>query len=318
MLGSLGMEAPSYGPADRLPREEWEARRLAHRERVSYWTRDRVARATLNQKDPIFDFMFTYYSFRPAHLERWSPGADVVLQGCSLGEVDWEGDFHQLDGGVAIPSATFPARRAGYLQWAIRYIDGIAKRPPSFCCFGLHEWAMVYRIDKPRHDQVPLRLSPKEIDAVVEGSELRCTHYDAFRFFTPPATPLNKKHLAREDTSVFDQRGCIHVTMDLYKFAHKIAPWCPSEVIADAFLLAIDARTIDMRASPYDLRSYGFEPIPIESVEGREIYVLEQRKLAERAVPIRQRLLDVYTSLAERCFTSEAGRNTASALFCED
>lgn len=87
--------------------------------------------------------------------------------------------------------------------------------------------------------------------------------------------------------------------MDLYKFAHKIAPWCSSDLIADAFLLAVEARTIDMRASPYDLSSLGFKAIRIESAAGREEYVQEQRQLAERATPIRTRLLAVYRSLVE-------------------
>ena len=156
---------------------------------------------------------------------------------------------------------------------------------------------MVYKSDQPRHSKVPLRLSSQEISQVVESAGLRCTHYDAFRFFTPKAVPLNKAPLTREATSDFDQRGCIHVTMDLYKFAHKISPWCPSDLVADAFLLAADARSIDMRASPYDLRNLGFEPIQIETPRGREEYVKEQRRLSDLATPIRTRLLEVYRSL---------------------
>jgi hypothetical protein len=85
--------------------------------------------------------------------------------------------------------------------------------------------------------------------------------------------------------------------MDLYKFAHKIAPWCASELIADAFILAADARRIDMRASPYDLREQGFEPICIETSEGREEYIREQRRLAEQAIPVRTALIEVYRNL---------------------
>jgi hypothetical protein len=276
------------------------SRRTAHKERVRHWTEDRVTRANVSQKHPILDFLFTYYSFRPAHLERWSPGADVVLEGCALEEVDWHKDFRECDGGVVIPGDSFPANRLAFVAWTIRYMQGIAQRPASFCCFGLHEWAMVYRSDKPRHEQIPLRLAPHEINTVVESSELRCTHYDAFRFFTANAAPLNKNTLSREETTVYDQRGCIHVTMDLYKFAHKIAPWCPSELIADAFLLALDARMVDMRASPYDLSSFGVEAIPIECSAGRELYVREQRRLSEQAVPIREQLLQTYTAIGKR------------------
>jgi hypothetical protein len=52
-----------------------------------------------------------------------------------------------------------------------------------------------------------------------------------------------------------------------------------------------------MRASPYDLREEGFEPILIETVEGREEYIQEQRRLAELAVPLRARLISFYERL---------------------
>jgi hypothetical protein len=87
--------------------------------------------------------------------------------------------------------------------------------------------------------------------------------------------------------------------MDLYKFAHKIAPWCSSELIADAFLLAIDARRVDMRASPYDLQPEGYEPLKVETSEGRAEYVQEQRRLAELSAPIRSRLLSVYQAMLD-------------------
>jgi hypothetical protein len=85
--------------------------------------------------------------------------------------------------------------------------------------------------------------------------------------------------------------------MDLYRFAYKIAPFCPSDVVADAFELARAAREVDMRASPYDLRSYGFVPLEIETRAGRDEYVALQREIAARAQPVRERLLDVYRRL---------------------
>jgi len=85
--------------------------------------------------------------------------------------------------------------------------------------------------------------------------------------------------------------------MDLYKFAYSIAPWCPSELVAEAFLLAVDARTIDMRASPYDLKDYGCTPIAIETATGKAEYIRAQRSLSERAAPLRTRLLMIYKAL---------------------
>ena len=280
-----------------LTRSEWEARRAAHVERVSAWADDRVSRASRDVPNPVYDFLFEYYPFRPSHLKRWSPGIGVTLEGASADELDWAEHFTLGDSVAVIDPLSFPERRRPFLEWAFKYLTGIANRPPQFSCFGLHEWAMVYRSDAPRHTSVPLRLPAEEINAIVERSDLRCTHFDAFRFFTPDAVPLNKNHLSREATTDFDQRACIHVTMDLYRFAHKIAPWCSSELIADTFLLAADARRIDMRASPYDLSSFGYTAVPIETPEGRAEYERYQRIFAERARPLRERLMDLCRAL---------------------
>ena len=53
-----------------------------------------------------------------------------------------------------------------------------------------------------------------------------------------------------------------------------------------------DARDLDMRASPYDVADLGYEPVRIETPEGKQVYAAAQRELAERAAPLRQRLRD--------------------------
>lgn len=294
----------SDAPVASLTRDEWLRRKEIHQELVGRWADDRVSRATVGIPDPVYDFLFTYYSFRPAYLKRWSPGPDIELQDAEPADLDWPNDFQRTPAGWMLPAVAFPEHRVPYLNWAITYLEQTTDRLPTFFCFGLHEWAMVYKIDAPRHSQVPLRLSPQRIEEVVEQADLRCSHYDAFRFFTPDAAPRNRTQLTREQTTECDQRGCIHVTMDLYRFANKIAPWCPSELLADTFLLAVDARTIDMRSSPYDLKDRGFEPIRIEEAAGREEFVREQRRLADKAQPIRARLLELYRYLRVRSRTS--------------
>lgn len=257
---------------------------------------DRTSRAARGEKHPVHDFLFEYYSFRPAHLLRWTPGFGVHLPGATRDDISWS-EFEDADGGLILRAASFPEHRVSYLRWAVEYLGAVLEREPSFACLGLHEWAMVYRDPNVRHPYVPFRLSREETDAVVESQPLRCTHYDAFRFFTPAAAPRNRYPLTRVTTSEHDQPGCVHANMDLYKFAYKIAPYCPSEVVADAFELARAAREIDMRASPYDLRAYGFAPISIETKAGREEYVERQRELAERAAPVRERVLTAYCDL---------------------
>jgi hypothetical protein len=81
--------------------------------------------------------------------------------------------------------------------------------------------------------------------------------------------------------------------MDLYKWAFKLAPFTPGELMADCFELARDIREIDMRASPYDLRALGFEPIPIETPAGRADYETHQRAFAARGEPLRAQLIAV-------------------------
>ncbi len=61
--------------------------------------------------------------------------------------------------------------------------------------------------------------------------------------------------------------------------------------MADCFALAWDIRAVDMRASPYDLRHLGYDPIPIETPEGRTVYAAKQREFASRAAPLRAELL---------------------------
>jgi hypothetical protein len=149
---------------------------------------------------------------------------------------------------------------------------------------------MVYRADEHRHP-VPLRLGQAGTDAVVENHDLRCTHFDAFRFFTPDAVPRNRTSLSREEQPLFEQPGCLHAGMDLYKWAMKLGPLIPGELLLDTFELARDIRLLDMEAAPYDLAAWGIVPVPIETVEGKSEYVRRQREFADRGIALRSALL---------------------------
>ena len=67
-----------------------------------------------------------------------------------------------------------------------------------------------------KHQSLPLRLSQAELNAVVEGTPIACTHFDAFRFFTPQAAPLNTvQPLPSRDTQpALEQPGCVHGARD--------------------------------------------------------------------------------------------------------
>ncbi|MBM7519501.1 hypothetical protein [Nocardioides nitrophenolicus] len=80
--------------------------------------------------------------------------------------------------------------------------------------------------------------------------------------------------------------------MDLYKHAFRLSPLVSSDLVADCFELAWDIRTLDMRAAPYDLADLGFEPVRIETAEGKAAYVEAQRGFSERGAPLRARLAE--------------------------
>src|SRR5690606_31241707 len=171
-----------------------------------------------------------------------------------------------------------------------RMLRRTAARPGEFGCFGLHEWAMVYRDDEHRHP-VPLRLGQRGTDAVVEAHDLRCTHFDAFRFFTPDAVERNREPLTRDAQARREQPGCLHAGMDVYKWAMKLGPLVPGELLLDALELARDIRLLDMEAAPYDLAEWGVTPVRIETAEGKAEYVRRQREFADRADLLRARLI---------------------------
>ena len=80
--------------------------------------------------------------------------------------------------------------------------------------------------------------------------------------------------------------------MDLYKHAFRLTPMVGSDLVADCFELARDIRVLDMKAAPYDLVDLGFDPVKIETPEGKQAYAAAQRAFAERGAPLRQRLID--------------------------
>lgn len=166
---------------------------------------------------------------------------------------------------------------------------------------------------KFRHHAYPLRFAPAELARIVENTPICCTHFDAFRFFTAPARPLNKIQPARATAPQHEQRGCLHANMDLYKWAFKLAPFTPAGLMADCFELARDLRAVDMRASPYDLRALGFAPIAIETRAGRAEYEVQQRAMAARGAPLRTRLL----ALCERLLAPPEGDRALVASFPE-
>lgn len=275
---------------------EWTAREQAHQERADALTRERRARAENGQSHPVDDFLFTYYPFRPGLLRRWHPGAGVVLQGAAgLDRASWK--WYRAEGAnVALDEAGFVAAKGRSIRFIVTLLSKTALRPANFGCFGLHEWAMVYRQEEHRH-VAPLRLGQADTDNVVEDNRITCSHFDAFRFFTPAALPLNSLQPTRENQPALEQPGCLHAGMDVYKWVIKLGPLIPGEVLLDAFELARDIRRLDMQASPYDLSHWGYVPVAVETPAGRAEYVRRQKEFSVRGTALRERVVSLVTDL---------------------
>lgn len=279
-----------------LDASEWGGRAAAHRERAGRHTQPARARRDRRLPHPIDDFLFEYYSYPFSSLENWHPGIGVALEWPGPGRIPPPFTKHQYvsSGGLifADPAGLSEKERVR-LERVAGLLEATRDRAPNLACHGLHEWAMVYQGVAVRHEaSLRLRLPQAEIDALVESRPIRCSHHDAFRFFAPAARPFNLLQPCLETRELMEQPACLHANMDLYKWAAKTVPWTGSDLLLDCFELAVELRDLDMRASPYDLTPWNRPPVAIETPDGRRQYETEQRRLARRAKPLRQRLID--------------------------
>jgi hypothetical protein len=313
-----------------LDEATWHARAAEHAARADALTAGHRARRAAGERHAIEDFLFEYYPAKPAQLRRWHPGAGVALAAGAEPPPHAGRRWYRTgaDGSVTLDVPAFLEDRGSTVRYVHALLSATSTRPAATGCFGLHEWAMVYREGDGEHrHRLPLRLGGAGTDAVVESHRIRCTHNDAFRFFTPDAAPLNTLQPTREtqvameqpgclhanmdvlkqvagteparaplpltrDTQIhYEQPGCLHAAMDCYKWALKLGPLVSGELLLDSFELALEIRYTDMQASPYDVSSYGLEPIKIETPEGKQEYVRRQRDYAVRSNALRARLI---------------------------
>ncbi|RKQ34940.1 3-methyladenine DNA glycosylase [Kocuria tytonis] len=297
-------ESPTRTRPGVLTREQWTQRAQAHEDRVSRHTKPFLDRRFRGEKHPVEDFLFTYYTLSPAQFTRWHPGPAVVLLDAPE-RAEWK--FYRAAtpaelaatgaradaSGVVVDAEAFVAKRGTAVRFTREILANTAAKTGTFDCFGLHEWAMAYRAEENgvRHEYAGLRLGASGTDEVVQSHRIRCSHFDAFRFFQPQAVARNELRPTRETQRTMEQPGCLHAGMDLYKWAYKLLPAVDSQLLADCFELAWDVRGTDMAASPYDLTDWGYEPVRIETPEGKAEYVRRQRAFAARGTALRERLV---------------------------
>lgn len=243
------------------------------------------------------------------NLRKYSPGMGIVLGGATassstaLLDVD-SMTFCEKGGSYKVNSLFTRLNSKKAWERFVMHRDVLAAsaaRPAFLGCFGMHEWAMLYSGNGTAvkgHQQLPLRVSQEVIDSVIgTPGQLRCTHFDAYRFFQPAAKPLNAvSPLTRPLQQRYEQPGCIHANMDLFRYAYSLYPFISSELLVASLRLAVEARKVDMRASPYDVSGFEGceEPICVETPQGRKQYVAEQERIAAMGAPLRSKLCEVY------------------------
>ena len=274
----------------------WRETQSAHKLRAEALTSGRRARKQIGERDPVDDFMFEYYPYTPTKLETWFPGVGIMLEIDSADTFDFPNYISH--GSTCVLDAQYLIKHRSRIDSTLELLRNTRVREATFNCFGLHEWAMVYQADQRdiRHGD-PLRVNQDQIDSLIGEMGLRCTHIDAFRFFTDEAAPQNVNRLnivpTRDNQKDIEQSGCLHANMDLYKHCMWFHSMIPGDLVLDCFELARSARTLDMQASPYDLTQYGYEPIRIEESAGRATYVARQREISHRAQELRFQLTAV-------------------------
>lgn len=280
-----------------LPRSTWRELQKEHENIVRPWVQPRLERRAHSQKHPIDDFLFEYYPISANKLLTWHPGFGYSLA-CDIEDRTFFPEhMYEFTETELRVSVTWLTKNLDQINETVDFLRQTMGRPTRTGCFGLHEWAMVLGQDTLRHSEWKLRLTQSDIQQTIDEVGLRCTHFDAFRFFTPQARPLNPVQLTRADQITFDQPGCLHANMDLYKHAMRFAPVVGSATIRSCFSLARDIRTVDMQVAPYDFTELGVEPIKVETAEGRGTFAMHQRSFAHRANELRTQLI----ASLERC-----------------
>ena len=131
-----------------LAAADWLPRARAHADRVDAWVGPHLERRRTGRRHPVEDFLFDYYHLSPARLRRWHPGAGLVLSGAEAEPYLDLAAYRRTAAGVTLDDDRL-ARSARRLLDVRRLLLATASRPASYGCFGLHEWAMVYRQDQP-------------------------------------------------------------------------------------------------------------------------------------------------------------------------
>ena len=162
----------------------------------------------------------------------------------------------------------------------------------SGCTSG--RWSTGSRPSEVRHADWPLRLGADGHRRGRGAHRIRCSHFDAFRFFTAAgpaaATPCSPTRDDRPDVRAAGLPARRHGPLQVGLQAQPrwcLASWSPT---ASSWPATSASSTCARRRTT--CASSGYEPVRIETAEGKAEYVAAQRAFAERAQALRARLVD--------------------------
>lgn len=303
----------------RLAESTWRAAALEHRTILLEWLTPgfdhRQQQTTFDRHNPIYNFLSDYYGFKGSkgvrRLLRWSPGpTSCVLEGVK------ESDFadtlplrglSSYHGTTAVydPVALQSTNPAPFL-WYRNVLSKTLNAEPILHCYGLHEWAMQYGDSVHHYQSLTPRVSPDIIRRTVERKGIHCTHIDALQYFTKDALPLNiHSQYNRQDQLHWEQPACVHAQMDLLQYGMRLQPFISARLMRDILSVVLEARKLDVAASPYDATPFGLSPVPVETAYGRKLYRKRQREIMECAQPLRNELLASYDAFIHKAFSPE-------------
>ena len=122
----------------------------------------------------------------------------------------------------------------------------------SACTSG--RWSTATAEGEVRHAACRCGWAQAGTAAVVEPHPVRCTHFDAYRFFTPPRAAAQRAaaHPGRPSASWSSPAACTPPWTST-SGPTSSAPACPASWLPTASSSPREVRELDMRASPYDL-----------------------------------------------------------------
>ena len=269
-------------------RRRWRQRAAEHAERIDAYVAPHLARRE-TRRNPVFDFLFTYYSHRPAQLRRWHPatggagGRPGVRRAQGLRERRRRRPSRRRTSprSECSPDPPPPAHRH--------------RRPhprtsaASGCTSG--RWSTGSPRTETRHADWPLRLGPAGTDEVVEGPPHRLLPLRRLPLLHAPARPLNTLSPGRDDRPDFRAARLP---------ARGHGPLQARLPALPAHLLRPRGRLLRAGLGHPHPRHAGGAVRPLgpglrsrcgsETAEGKAQYAEAQRGFAQRGAPLRARL----------------------------